>query len=169
MLGRLLAGTQRSQQQGMRRKQGRWRWGWPLVAAVALGLPAALQLAPVDAPTLPPATPPLFRALSLARTPIVTDPAPYLGLSYLSVAAGDSGALQAGLVVASVETGSPAATAGIRAGDVLLAVDGRTVRRADSLLETLKTYQPNQEITLTIQRGGESWDIAVRLAAQRMR
>lgn len=164
MLGRMLARRQRSQQQHDSWWQWRWRWRWSLVAAVTLGLPAALRLAPVDAPTLPPAVSPIFRALTAARPAAVANPAPYLGLTYLSVAADDRGASETGIIVASVEPGSPAAAAGIRAGDTLLALDGRTFRRADSLLEALRTYYPEQPVTLTLLRGGETWDTTVHLA-----
>jgi len=68
----------------------------------------------------------------------------------------------AGVLVASVDAGSPAARAGLRAGDVLIAVNGKTVAAAadfsrefragrDGVL-TVKVVRDKQEREFTIER-----------------
>jgi len=56
------------------------------------------------------------------------------------------------VMVASVETGSPAAAAGIRAGDVILAIDGRTVTGADDLVRLLTGDQIGHAIEIEVLR-----------------
>jgi serine protease Do len=55
-----------------------------------------------------------------------------------------------GVLVANVEDGSPAKTAGLKAGDVITKVDGRTVRDANDLTRFIS--QASTEVTLTIVR-----------------
>jgi S1-C subfamily serine protease len=59
------------------------------------------------------------------------------------------------VMVASVETGSPAAAAGIRAGDVILAIDGRTVTGADDLVRLLTGDQIGHAIEIEVLRDGK--------------
>ncbi len=60
-----------------------------------------------------------------------------------------------GLVIAEIVPGGPAALAGIRAGDRLLAVDGRALGAADpGLAATLLEGPEGSEVTLTLLRGG---------------
>ncbi|AFZ22749.1 putative protease with the C-terminal PDZ domain [Cylindrospermum stagnale PCC 7417] len=65
-----------------------------------------------------------------------------------------------------VETDSPAQTAGIDAGDELLAIDGIKVG-ASQLSERLKDYQPNDMIQVTIFHQDELHTYSVTLAAPR--
>jgi len=58
-----------------------------------------------------------------------------------------------------VMAGSPAAAAGLQAGDIILAANGRDTTD-HPLIDEISAH-PNQPVTLTIQRGGERRDIAV--------
>ncbi len=69
-----------------------------------------------------------------------------------------------GIRVDDVVPQSAAATAGLKAGDILLAVDAQPVADLRAYSELLKTLNPEQTITLTIQRGGEQ--LAVRATLQ---
>ncbi len=69
----------------------------------------------------------------------------------------------AGAVVAAVTEGAPADRAGIRAEDVVIAVDGNPVNSPPELTARLARYQPGERVTLTIVRDGRSRDIQVRL------
>ena len=81
---------------------------------------------------------------------------PYLGVS--------SQELQDGTVqVAQVETGSPADTAGIQAGDVITQVDGKDVSPDSPLLNLLIAHKPGDEVKLTIDRNGQTQTISVTL------
>jgi S1-C subfamily serine protease len=71
------------------------------------------------------------------------------GRPYLGVQIGDTGE---GVYVGSVSAGSPAAKAGLKAGDVIVAIDGKPTPTSDDLGTLLATYKPGQTVTLKIQR-----------------
>jgi regulator of sigma E protease len=62
--------------------------------------------------------------------------------------------------VRSVNPGDPADRAGVKPGDVVLAVNGQTITFARQLSETIAKYA-GRAITLTVKRGQETRDIAV--------
>jgi S1-C subfamily serine protease len=55
-----------------------------------------------------------------------------------------------GVVVASVNRGGPAADAGIRAGDAIIALDGQPVASADDVATVLAGLQPGQRVPIQI-------------------
>ncbi len=59
------------------------------------------------------------------------------------------------VMVAAVEPGSPAAAAGVRAGDVILGIDGRTVTGADDLVRLLTGEQIGRVIEIDLLRDGK--------------
>lgn len=56
-----------------------------------------------------------------------------------------------GVYVSDVPTGSNAEAAGLRRGDVITALDGRSVTDASQLQELLQYYSAGQTVTLTVQ------------------
>jgi serine protease Do len=70
----------------------------------------------------------------------------------------------AGAVVIEVQDGTPAARAGIRAEDVIIAVDGEPVNSSTDLTTRLARYQPGDQVTLTVVRDRRSRQMAIRLA-----
>ena len=77
----------------------------------------------------------------------------------------DSGAL-----VAQVTSGSPAAKAGLKAGDstgrgadVILAVDGKTVNSADDVVNAVAGKQPGDSVELQYYRGQDKHTVRVTL------
>jgi regulator of sigma E protease len=64
-------------------------------------------------------------------------------------------------VVGQVVPDKPAARAGIREGDTVVAVNGRRVRQWYDLLETLQA-SPGQNLTLEVLRGGQRMSFNVR-------
>lgn len=70
----------------------------------------------------------------------------------------------AGAVVNRVMAGSPAEAAGLRAGDALIALDGQPLASMSDLVMALRDYQPGDEITLAVHRGGVTERIPVTLA-----
>jgi putative serine protease PepD len=87
-------------------------------------------------------------AEELIRTGTATHPA--IGVRALtSTVKGQSGAL-----VQEVLPGAPAADAGLRAGDLITAVDGTTVHSVDELIIAIREHKVGQTVTLTYYRNG---------------
>ena len=59
--------------------------------------------------------------------------------------------------------GSTAAEAGIEPGDVITEIDGRRITGADSLVATIRSYRPGDEVSVTWTRDGESQEAEVTL------
>jgi putative serine protease PepD len=59
-----------------------------------------------------------------------------------------------GLLVAEVQAGSPAAKAGIRAGELISAVDGTATPDPATLADVLAGLQPGQSVTVALARPG---------------
>ena len=70
----------------------------------------------------------------------------------------------AGALVQDVTPGSPAARAGIRIYDVIVAVDGRSVPGNDELVETIASRQPGTLARLQIVRDNRPLTVPVKLA-----
>jgi serine protease Do len=68
-----------------------------------------------------------------------------------------------GAQITSVTPGDPGARAGLRPGDVVLAVDGRDIRNATDLTTTLARRQPGDEVTFTIWRDRRQSTVRVQL------
>jgi S1-C subfamily serine protease len=66
-----------------------------------------------------------------------------------------------GLLVRVVEEGSPAEIAGIRQGDLIVAVNGSAVTNADDLFDAMENGAG--ELQVKVVRGTEELDITVRL------
>jgi S1-C subfamily serine protease len=60
-----------------------------------------------------------------------------------------------GVRVAEVVPGSPAEAAGVRAGDVLVALDGKPIADLRGYSAALKARQPGDTVELTVRRDGE--------------
>lgn len=81
---------------------------------------------------------------------------------YLGVGAYPSGQ---GALVASVEDGGPAATAGILVGDVIAELDGEAVSGPDTLRGVLAS-RPGKQVKVAIIRAGQRQELEVTLGAQ---
>ncbi|MGB0866523.1 MAG: Do family serine endopeptidase [Granulosicoccaceae bacterium] len=68
-----------------------------------------------------------------------------------------------GAIIARVLRGSPAETAGLEPGDVVLEMDGRKVRDAKTLINLIGLKPVGTEVRLTIARGEETVDIDVEI------
>jgi len=72
--------------------------------------------------------------------------------AYLGVATEQSLTNSQGALVASVAPGSPAATAGLRAGEVITAINGTAVSGPSQLVARIAALKPGDRITLTVKR-----------------
>jgi len=68
-----------------------------------------------------------------------------------------------GALVAKVDQGGPADKAGVKAGDVILAVDGRAIERSGELPAIIAGIAPGSEATLTIWRDKSERKLRVRV------
>jgi serine protease Do len=73
----------------------------------------------------------------------------------------------AGALVSSVEEGSAAAKAGVKAGDVVLALDGREISGAGDLAPRVAGLAPGTRATLAVWRDHGRRDLEVRVAEAR--
>jgi putative serine protease PepD len=98
---------------------------------------------------------------SIATQLIATGKAQHalLGVSVQTSASG-------GVKVGSVSAGSAADSAGVKAGDVITAVDGTKVTTAEKLRAIIAGHKPGDSITLTIERGGSAKTLTATLGAK---
>lgn len=68
-----------------------------------------------------------------------------------------------GALVSSVTPGDPAAKAGIRAGDVILEVEGLPVENAGDLTRKIGDLLPGVKVKLSVWRGGKTLNIPLEL------
>ena len=61
-----------------------------------------------------------------------------------------------GVYVHSVVSGGAADRGGLRAGDVILAVDGRSVNESNKLQSAIAHYRPGERVSLTVWRNGNT-------------
>src|SRR5262249_22056526 len=134
-----------------------------LVLFLFLGVQPAFQAADPPIPAVPDLSE--YRTVDNAVTakikPIAAHAATQPGYLGISVA-GDPGGK---LVVAMVEVGSPAAKAGLRAGDTLVHVAGQIVANEEILQETLLAKSPGESVKLSVQRQGKPLELTATLAA----
>jgi putative serine protease PepD len=83
----------------------------------------------------------------------------YLGVQITTAAAG-------GAQVATVRAGTPAAKAGLKAGDVITKIDGTSVGSSDELQQAIDGRKPGDRITLQIRRGGTTKTVHVTLGTR---
>ncbi len=95
---------------------------------------------------------------------------PYLGINAatLNERTADSLGLSvdAGVVVMSVAEGSPAAAAGIRAGDVVTTFNGNRINSFENLLGELRGVSPGDRVALEVNRDGQTLQLPVQITDQ---
>jgi putative serine protease PepD len=80
----------------------------------------------------------------------------------VSVTTGSSG----GVKVGSVSSGSGAASAGLKAGDVITAINGTKVTTAETLRAIIAADKPGDKVTLTVTRSGSSKTLTATLGSK---
>jgi serine protease Do len=73
-----------------------------------------------------------------------------------------------GALVSSVEPGSPAAKAGIEAGDVILSMDGKPVSRIGDLTARVAARKPGERTQLELWRKGQERSVEVTIGEMQM-
>ena len=83
---------------------------------------------------------------------------------YLGVSSADATGSVVGAEIQRVESGAPAATAGLQTGDIVVAFDGRAIGSAIDLVAAVTTRAPGDEVELTVRRDGDEVTVSVTLA-----
>jgi S1-C subfamily serine protease len=68
-----------------------------------------------------------------------------------------------GVAVVGIVSGGPAASSGLRRGDVIQAVDGSSISAALQLTQALSSHSPGEKVTLRILRRGGTSNVDVTL------
>jgi putative serine protease PepD len=79
----------------------------------------------------------------------------------------DKNGVADGARVERVDSGSAAAKAGLRSGDVITSIGGKAVHDADSLVALVRLDQPGQTVKLGVSRGGSDHTISLTLGSDR--
>ncbi|MEA2311273.1 MAG: putative serine protease PepD [Solirubrobacteraceae bacterium] len=86
--------------------------------------------------------------------------------AYMGIATSDSSTATAGATVSQVTSGGPAASAGLRAGDVITAFAGTAVNDSSGLVAAIAAHQPGDGVKLTVRRGSSTVHATVTLGTQ---
>lgn len=88
---------------------------------------------------------------------------PFLGVGLKDGTVQQGAAQRAAAVVASVTSGSPAAAAGLKVDDAVIAVDGESVNSSESLVAQIRGRQVGNSVELTIMRSGKELTVKATL------
>jgi putative serine protease PepD len=66
-------------------------------------------------------------------------------------------------LVEAVQPGSPAETAGIQAGDVITAANGKSIADGAALQQLIRSQKPGAKLTLSITRNGSPTTVTATL------
>ena len=73
-------------------------------------------------------------------------------------------AVDHGIIVREVDANGPAARAGIRQGDVIVALDGRRINNWNDFIRELFTKKPGDRVRVEIARDGDRRTVEMTLA-----
>jgi putative serine protease PepD len=82
----------------------------------------------------------------------------FLGVNLADATGGAEGA-----VIGSVQSGSPAEQAGLKAGDLIIKINGKPVAGADTVVGAVRGYKPGTKVALTYVRNGSTATVTVTL------
>ena len=130
-----------------------------------------------DVSSAPPVTPPGLKAPPVKAPPVKAPPVkappvkqrPYVGVNVGDVLDPQSRQLgvhaQWGAVLTKIFDNSPAAKAGLRAGDVIYGCDGKRVANQAALTKMINASQPGRRHTIDVMRGRDTLRILLTLEA----
>ena len=85
----------------------------------------------------------------------------HIDRGWLGVSVQDGADKGSGVGIAGVDRAGPAARAGLRPGDVVLAVNGEHVDSSRNLIRAVAAASPGSSVRLTLRRGGRDVDVPV--------
>jgi putative serine protease PepD len=89
----------------------------------------------------------------------------FLGVSTRTAADAQNSGVGDGAEVVSVESGSAAASAGLRVGDIVTAVGDRAVTTSTELTAAVRSKAPGDTVTMTVKRGNATSTAEVTLGS----
>ena len=90
----------------------------------------------------------------------------FLGVSMKDAAATAGGVTRTGAEVIQVQPGTPAEAAGVKQGDVIVAIDGADVASAESLTGYVRQYSAGDKVKLTVIRSGKELTVTATLTTR---
>jgi putative serine protease PepD len=75
-------------------------------------------------------------------------------------------AASGGVTVATVQSGSAAASAGLQAGDVITEIAGTKVTTAEQLRAIISAHQPGDTVSVTVERNGSTKTLSATLGSR---
>jgi putative serine protease PepD len=91
---------------------------------------------------------------------------PYMGVTLADGTVDQAGAQRAAAVINQVSSGTPAANAGLKKGDAIIAIGSDPVNGSLSLTAQVRARAVGDKVTLTVVRGGTVIKVSVTLAAR---
>ena len=94
---------------------------------------------------------------------------PYIGIGYTDpVQAAENGTpyTQSGLMITTVQAGSPAATAGLLKGDVITSIDGAVLTNGETLGGLIQAHAVGDTLAMVVNRSGQSVTIRLTLGTR---
>jgi S1-C subfamily serine protease len=86
----------------------------------------------------------------------------HIDRAYLGLASGDSPS-DPGALVGTINPGTPAAAAGIKKGDVITSLDGKTITSPSALSLAVLQKRPGDSVKIELKRGGSTHTVTVKL------
>jgi serine protease Do len=120
-------------------------------------------------PPVPPIEPYMREGMDRLRQNFFIERRGRLGITYQELSgqlAGYFKVAEGSLLVSDVSADSPAEKAGLKAGDIIVQVDGHAVSHGQDLREHVAKAEPGSQLTLGVQREGKPLDVKVTLAAR---
>jgi serine protease Do len=93
----------------------------------------------------------------------------FLGINYQSASQNlieSEGYPSGAAIVSRVQEGTPAAEAGLEAGDVIVSIDGQPLDQYLQVSNIIASKQPGEDVELTIDRDGEEQTLTVTLGSR---
>jgi S1-C subfamily serine protease len=93
---------------------------------------------------------------------------PYLGVSWQSVTASVASyydlPVKSGALVTAVSPNTPASLAGLKAGDIIVKIDGQVVNADTPFVNALMRHKVGDRVTLVVNRGGKELTLDATLS-----
>jgi len=111
---------------------------------------------------------PVNEAKSIADQLIATGTAQhaFLGVTSSDTTVTDNASKRQAALIHAVTDGTPAATAGLKANDAVIAIDGQPIDSSEALVATVHERKVGDTVTMTVLRGGARTDLKITLAAR---